>query len=182
MCCLKPYSMKPQMSNPTRLLTMPKLIAALALMMPVLAFAQPRWVDNASQSDRMQALRIAYFVEELSLTPEESALFWPAWNEEQDKLRSHGDAIRAVETKLKEAESDAEAEELISELKQLQLTAVELQHQVVERMSAFIGYRRAGMIKQVEREFRTQVMKRRMNGSGQGQRPGGQRPGGPQRY
>ena len=69
---------------------MPQLIAALALIMPVLAFAQPRWVDNASQRDRMQALRIAYFVEELSLTPEESALFWPAWNEEQDKLRTYG--------------------------------------------------------------------------------------------
>ena len=174
--------MKPQMFNPKRPKTMPKLIAALALMLPVIGIAQPRSVGNVSLSDRMQALRIAYFVEELSLTPEESALFWPAWNEEQNKLRSHGDAIRAVKTKLKEAESDAEAEELIKELKQLQLTAVELQLQVVERMSAFIGYRRAGMIKQVEREFRTQVMKRRMNGSGQGQRPGGQRPGGPQRY
>lgn len=161
---------------------MPKLIVALSLLLPVLAIAQPRWVDNASQSDRMQALRIAYFVEELSLTPEESALFWPAWNEEQDKLRTHGDAIRTLETKLKEAESDAEAEALINELKQLQLTAVELHHQVVEHMSSFIGYRRAGMIKQVEREFRTQVMKRRMNGNGQGQRPGGQHPGGPQRY
>ena len=161
---------------------MPKLIAALALMLPVLAIAQPRWDDDASQRDRMQALRIAYFVEELSLTPEESALFWPAWNEEQDKLRSHGDAIRTVETKLEEAESDAEAEALINELKQLHLAGVELRHQLVERMSAFIGYRRAGMIKQVEREFRTKVMKRKMNGNGQGQRPGGQRPGGPQRY
>ena len=34
----------------------------------------------------MQALRVAFFVEELSLTPEESALFWPAWNEEEEKL------------------------------------------------------------------------------------------------
>jgi hypothetical protein len=176
--------MKPQMSNPSRLLIMPKFITAFVFMIPMLAFAQPRWVDNASQSDRMQALRIAYFVEELSLTSEESALFWPAWNEEQDKLRAHGDAIRAVETKLKEVESDAEAEQLINELKELQLKAVELQHQVVERMSGFIGYRRAGMIKQVERAFRTQVMKRRMNGNGngQGQRPGGQRPGSPQRH
>ena len=170
------------MFNPKRPKTMPKLIAALALMLPVIGIAQPRSVGTVSLSDRMQALRIAYFVEELSLTPEESALFWPAWNEEQDKLRSHGDAIRAVETELKEAESDVEAEELVNELQQLQLTAVELQHQVVERMSAIIGYRRAGMIKQVEREFRTQVMKRRMNGNGQGQRPGGQRAGGPKRY
>ncbi|MGB0195721.1 MAG: hypothetical protein ACPF84_04245 [Flavobacteriales bacterium] len=154
----------------------------LLFMVPMLALAQTPQSQKELREDRMQALRVAFFVEELSLTPEESALFWPAWNEEEEKLKAHGDAVRAIETQLKSTESDEEAAELIQELKQLQQAGLELRHQAIDRIAAFIGYRRAGMIKQVEREFRTRVMKRRMNGNGQGQRPGGQRPGGPQRY
>lgn len=127
----------------------------------------------------MQALRIAYFVEELDLTAAESALFWPAWNEEQAKLRTHGDAIRSVEDQLRNAQDDDDAERLILELKSMQIEAVELQHAVIEKMAEFIGFKRAGMIKQVEREFRAQVMKRRINERGPGS---GQRPGGPPRY
>ena len=156
----------------------------LFFMVPMLALAQTPQSQKELREDRMQALRVAFFVEELSLTPEESALFWPAWNEEEEKLKAHGEAVRAIETQLKSTESDEEAAELIQELKQLQQAGLEIRHQAIDRIAAFIGYRRAGMIKQVEREFRTRVMKRRMKGieSGNGQRPGDGRPRGPQRY
>ncbi len=156
----------------------------LFFMVPMLALAQTPQSQKELREDRMQALRVAFFVEELSLTPEESALFMPAWNEEEEKLKAHGDAVRAIETQLKSTESEEEATELIQELKQLQRAGLELRHQAIDRIAAFIGYRRAGMIKQVEREFRTQVMKRRMKGSksGNSQRPSDRRPRGPQRY
>jgi hypothetical protein len=156
----------------------------LFFMVPMLALAQTPPSQKESREDRMQALRVAYFEEELSLTPEESTLFWPAWNEKEEKLKANGKAVRAIETKLKSTESDAEAAELIQELKQLQLEDLELRHGAIDHVAAFIGYRRAGMIKQVEREFRTQVMKRRMKGSesGNGQRPGNRSPRVPQRY
>lgn len=156
----------------------------LFFMVPMLALAQTPQSQKELREDRMQALRVAFFVEELSLTPEESALFMPAWNEEEEKLKAHGDAVRAIERQLKSTESEEEAAELIQELKQLQRAGLELRHQAIDRIAAFIGYRRAGMIKQVEREFRTQVMKRRMKGSksGNSQRPSDRRPRGPQRY
>ena len=175
--------MKQPMHNSLSFLT-------LLFMVPMLALAQTPQSPQTPQSqkelreDRMQALRVAFFVEELSLTPEESALFWPAWNEEEEKIKAHGDAVRAIETQLKSTESDAEAAELIQELKQLQRAGLELRHQAIDRIAAFIGYRRAGMIKQVEREFRTRVMKRRMKGSesNNGQRPVNRRTRGPQHY
>ena len=147
----------------------------LLLAIPLTVLSQPHRAQNDQHDDRMQALRIAYFVEELALTAEESAVFWPAWNEEQAKLRAQGDAIRSVEEQLRNTQDDKTAERLISELKTRQLEAVELQHAIVEKMAEFIGFKRAGMIKQVEREFRATVMKRRMNerGPGSGQRPGG---------
>lgn len=156
----------------------------LFFIVPMLAIAQTPQSQKELREDHMQALRVAYFVEELSLTPEESVLFWPAWNDEEEKLKAHGDAVRAIETQLKSSESDAEASELIQELKQLQLAGLELRHEAIDRIAAFIGYRRAGIIKQVEREFRTRVMKRRMKGSesSNGQRPSDRRPHGPQHY
>ena len=120
----------------------------LLFIVPMLALAQTPQSQKELREDRMQALRVAFFVEELSLTPEESALFWPAWNEEEEKLKAHGDAVRAIETQLKSTESDEEAAELIQELKQLQRAGLELRHQAIDRIAAFIGYRRAGMIKQ----------------------------------
>ena len=54
----------------------------LLFMVPMLALAQTPQSQKELREDRMQALRVAFFVEELSLTPEESALFWPAWNDE----------------------------------------------------------------------------------------------------
>ncbi|MAI22737.1 MAG: hypothetical protein CL828_01655 [Crocinitomicaceae bacterium] len=156
----------------------------LFFMVPMLAIAQTPQSQKELREDRLQALRVAYFVEELSLTPEESLLFWPAWNDEEEKLKAHGDAVRAIETQLKSSESDAEAAELIQELKQLQLAGLDLRHEAIDRIAAFIGYRRAGIIKQVEREFRTRVMKRRMKGSesSNGKRPSDRRPHGPQHY
>lgn len=153
-------------------------------MVPMLAMAQTPQSQKELREDRMQTLRVAFFVEELSLTPEESALFWPAWNEEEEKLKAHGDAVRAIETQLKSTESDKEAAELIQELKQLQRAGLELRYQAIDRIAAFIGYRRAGIIKQLEREFRTRVMKRRMKGSksANGRGPSDRKPHGPQRY
>ncbi len=162
----------------------PLSFLTMFFIVPMLAIAQTPQSQKELREDRMQALRVAYFVEELSLTPEESSHFWPAWNEEEEKLRAHGDAIRAIETQLKSTESDAEAAELVQELKQLHLASVELRHLAIDRIAVFIGYRRAGMIKQVEREFRTRVMKRRMKGSesSKGQRIDDRRSRGPQRY
>ena len=153
---------------------------ALFILLPLAGLSQPHWVQNDQQDDRMQALRIAYFVEELALTAEESTLFWPAWNEEQAKLRAHGDAMRSVEDQLRNAQDDQAAERLISEMKTMRLEAVELQHAAIAKMAEFIGFKRAGMIKQIEREFRATVMKRRMNDRGPG--GSGQRPGGPPRH
>ena len=47
----------------------------LFFMVPMLALAQTPQSQKELREDRMQALRVAFFVEELSLTPEESALF-----------------------------------------------------------------------------------------------------------
>ena len=73
--------MKQPMHNPT-LPILPKLIVHGADAVP---WPRPS-ITERIREDRMQALRVAFFVEELSLTPEESALFWPAWNEEEEKL------------------------------------------------------------------------------------------------
>ena len=78
----------------------------LFFMVPMLALAQTPPSQKESREDRMQALRVAYFEEELSLTPEESTLFWPAWNEKEEKLKANGKAVRAIETKLKSTESE----------------------------------------------------------------------------
>ncbi|MBV42576.1 MAG: hypothetical protein CL834_06035 [Crocinitomicaceae bacterium] len=50
--------------------------------------------------DRVQALRIAFYVEELELTAEESEKFWPIQQAAQQLFKDHGDLIRAMEDSL----------------------------------------------------------------------------------
>lgn len=50
--------------------------------------------------DRVRALRIAYYVEELELTAEESQKFWPIQQAAQQLFKDHGDLIRAMEDSL----------------------------------------------------------------------------------
>jgi hypothetical protein len=49
-------------------------------------FAQSR-PDRKAQADRAKSLWIAYLTQELELSPDESAKFWPVYNEMKEKER-----------------------------------------------------------------------------------------------
>lgn len=90
--------------------SIPIQIVFASLMWTCLAnhsFAQrPQQRDSRTQKrdfvskDRVQALRVAYYVEELNLTAEESQAFWPIQQAAQQLLKDHGTLIRAMEDSL----------------------------------------------------------------------------------
>lgn len=168
------------------MLNLNRVVFMLALAFPLSAWAQhgrPGHPEvDADREDRMQSLRIAYFVEELELNASESSVFWPVWTEHQDALRAHGDALRAVEDGLAKSTSDETSQALLAELKSLQLQGIELRHASMEALAEIIGYQRAATIPQVERAFRSQLMKRRMDARGPSQSGEDRRPGGPPRH
>ena len=59
------------------------LILMSLFILPLLGQAQMR----KEKKEQLKALKIAYITEELQLTPEEAARFWPVFNAFEDKQR-----------------------------------------------------------------------------------------------
>jgi hypothetical protein len=57
---------------------------AMLICIAVSAFAQPRLKQKMEQ---VKSLKVAFITNELSLTPEESAKFWPLYNAFEEKQR-----------------------------------------------------------------------------------------------
>ena len=132
------------------------------------ALSQPPMHDRAIEGDQIQALRIGFFVQELELTAEESIEFWPAWNEVEERMKGHRELIRDLERRISGASTDDEARQLAAEMKAMKIQGLDLQDAGLEQMSEVIGYRRAAQIEQIERAFRSRLLKKRMNGRNAG--------------
>lgn len=110
-----------------------------------------------------QSLRIAFFVESLELTPDESTQFWPIWNEIESTLHISLEAMKEKERLIVECKSDEAAHELMQEVQALQLEILNQKFDGYQRVASIIGERRAALIPQIERKFRAQMM-RKMGG------------------
>ena len=119
----------------------------------------PAWEDKP---EKVKALRIAYFVEQLELTAEESAQFWPVWNAIEDDLKAHMKNIRAAEDGITQGLDDDQIQRELEALKRLQLEGIEMRFDAVEEAAKIIGYPRAAQLQRIERDFRSRIMRARM--------------------
>jgi hypothetical protein len=142
------------------------VIASFVLFIPMLAWAQPA---GERLKDRVEARRIAFLTERLSLTPEEAQLFWPIYNEFKDKLkaaRKEGKADKPVEQM-----TEAEAEIAITEHFENEQKELDLQREMAVKLHKAIPARKIAMLQGAEKEFKLELLKeireRRQNGGGQ---------------
>jgi Skp family chaperone for outer membrane proteins len=89
------------------------LIAGLSLMLlPLQTSAQER------SADRIKAIKVAYITERLSLTPEEAEVFWPVYNEFENRKMEINHSKREIGEKFsknQESLSDAEINKMLDE-------------------------------------------------------------------
>lgn len=96
-----------------------KLLVTLAFFFTIAATSQPRLNQKREQ---IKSLKIAYFTEELKLTPEEAAKFWPLFNAYEEKQKSiKKDRIRAY----LDAENSGEIEKMSEKEAILMLNEIE---------------------------------------------------------
>ena len=119
-------------------------------------------------SERIEAQKVAFITNQLALTAEESAQFWPIYNEykakEKEKRRSvhPGKELQYL--------TDAEAEELFSKSMQIEEELVDLKREYFVRMKEVLSARKIVRLQHLEREFNLQVLnKLRQARQGKGQ-------------
>jgi hypothetical protein len=118
--------------------------------------------------DRVRALRIAFFVEELELTAEESQEFWPIAHAAQQKFRYNGDLIRAKEDSLQKYRLDTlyfneqNCMQRLNELDELHHQGIDLKSDFIKDALEVIGYERASKLPIIERNFRKSILNKKI--------------------
>lgn len=139
----------------------------------------PRGGDRFhGDSERVDAMRIAFLTKRLALTPEEASVFWPVYNafdSERDVLLE-GRGAPTIDVM-----SDEELEKTLLGEFQRQKDMASLQERYYSSFKDVLPRRKATMVFMLEHQFREEVMaamRRRMEG-GQSRSggPGGDRPG-----
>lgn len=137
---------------------MKQYLFSLALMMTVsLAFAQPGARAEMIQ-ERVEAQRVAFLTQKLALTPDESARFWPIYNEYRDKQQELRRSSRP-ETALRNM-SDAEAEKLIEQHFAMEENMLRLKKEYYQKLKTAIPPKKIAMLAPAEMEFNRSVLEK----------------------
>ncbi len=132
---------------------MKKLVLSTLLLalFATISYAQPQ-----DREERIKAMRVAFITDQLQLTPEESQNFWPVYNEyqaEQKKLRQ-----QYRPTKNMEAVTEEEAAEIIEASFELEEKELLLKRNYVDRLKNVVPLRKIVKLRQVERNFKQQLL------------------------
>ena len=119
-------------------------------------FAQP-----GTKRDKIEALRVSFISSKVTLTNQETQLFWPLYNEYNDKLDNIKKSFRQQFVKDVDFNvlSDKEAEAyLIAELVVKQ-KEYELSKEYYEKFKKVLPVKKIALIRRAEEDFRKELIK-----------------------
>ncbi|WP_294142252.1 hypothetical protein [uncultured Sanguibacteroides sp.] len=121
-------------------------------------FAQGKLSEEKRKE--FEAQKVAFFTQEMSLTPEEAVKFWPLYNEMQKKIREAGNVIRDLATKFSgnvtEKEAQANIETILKAEEQMQSLKKDYYQKIIKELSA----RKLWLMMEAERKFHRQLWKK----------------------
>lgn len=139
--------------------------------------APPFGGPGAASGERMEALRIAFFTEALSLSPEDAEVFWPVMRMHQAELESIRlglDSLREV-ISIPESLSNERAMSCIDAFNELHAEETAAKAAMLQAIADALGPQRALQIPLVEERFRRRILdevqNRRMQSQGPPRRP-----------
>jgi len=134
------------------------------------AMAQPG--SGGNQSERMEALRIAFMTERLSLTPEESKSFWPLHEAFEAQMEAQREAMNTQKDAFDATgASTAELRELVERVGQHRKDMLDLESAHLLEVADLLGAERALMLPDMRREL-ARTIRERMGGLGRKGPPG----------
>lgn len=133
------------------------MIAAFGLLFSATLFAQ-QGERRELVEERLEAQHVAFITQKLQLTPEESAKFWPIYNEFREKEKALRKDARP-DAPLNDL-TDAEANALIEEHFEVEQEVLDLKRQYTEEMRSAIPPRKIVRLKPAEEAFKMQILQR----------------------
>ena len=119
------------------------------------------FVKAQSNKEKIEALRVAFIAKEVKLTPAEAQVFWPVYNEWQDKLEG-------LKTKRKEfkkvkedpnSATDKEIEAYLSTELLIKQKEADLFKEYNEKLKKILPIKKVALVYKAEEEFKKELIK-----------------------
>ena len=108
-----------------------------------------------------EAQKIAFFTQEMSLSPDEAAVFWPLYNEMQKKLDEQGDKIRKCSRRADgKTLTEEQAAACIAEMQAAEKAIQEIKAEYYAKLIKAITAKKVWLMMEAEHKFRHKLWKK----------------------
>lgn len=132
-------------------------VLAVFLLFGAISFAQ-----NQRGRERIKSLKVAFITERLNLSTEEAQVFWPLYNEHEENIEAIKRRERKeIRSQLQDFEylSEAEADNLLGKMIDLETEKTRLNAAFIKRMSEVISPKKTFMLIKAEEDFKKRLLK-----------------------
>ena len=137
--------------------------------MALLAFAITIATASAQpppeRGERVEALKISFITEQLSLTPEEAQIFWPVFNQFEAERKAIRQNYKAGGQKL-EFMSDAEAETMINKEIEFQQKNLDVTKKYIGEFKEILPVKKVAVLLTLEKKFSKMLLEKVKQGGG----------------
>lgn len=142
-----------------------KIAAIFIFMLTSLAgFAQPGGGGGQGQrAEKIKSWKVAFFTEQLDLTPSEAEKFWPVYNEYEDKLeelRKKRRQERKIAKDNLDEMDDKEIEALVDSEMSYRQKELDLQKEYHSKFKSVLSARKVAKLYAAEEQFKVILVKR----------------------
>lgn len=122
----------------------------------IATIAQP-----GTKRDKIEALRVSFISQKVNFTTLEAQLFWPLYNEYNDKLELNRKTFRHQYGKKADFEitTDKEAEQFLAAELNLKQKEYELYKEYYEKFKKILPIKKVALLRKAEEEFKKELIK-----------------------
>ena len=117
--------------------------------------------QNESKRDKIEALRVSFISQKVNFTTQEAQVFWPLYNEYQDKIVATRKAFRQQYNKNTNYNfaTDKEAEAYLNAELTLKQKELEYYKEYQEKFKKIIPVKKIALLLKAEEEFKKELIK-----------------------
>ncbi|MDR0544628.1 MAG: hypothetical protein LBG30_04705 [Odoribacteraceae bacterium] len=135
------------------------LAGMLFLLLPLFAQKEEGGPLSEEKRKEFEAQKVAFFTQEMKLTPDEATKFWPLYNEMQDKIREASKPVWGLHEKAADL-SDEQARTNIETILQVEESVLKIRGEYYRKIMREISARKVWLMLDAERNFHRQLVKR----------------------
>jgi len=138
-----------------------RLTLLALIIMPLLVSSQEEVVErqyrHQEKKKEIEAKKVAFITEKISLTPEEAQSFWPVYNEFQEKKQTHSRQNRMMQRNTEknyDNMNDKELEKIADAEIERMLEMYNIRKEYHEKFKAILPIKKVVMFYDAEKEFK----------------------------